>query len=260
MTPRGARWAGLILAIVLGQFLYLRARSAWTNYWLLNDAQKGTAIVTKELWFGHNAVGYRYVVDHSQYTGRGGRNSQERRYSKVKVGEESVVLFFCIASVAVAPLHAADGCQGAFCYSRAPSRSPCRIAQERPTEGVDSVTNTFFLTVNPVNQPPTLDPNPRSAAHVTSPGPCRKPHSRLARFMRNCSRMILLLSSADRPQIERFAKILFVAGIRAQITKARRGSPLSKGSGGAELWVNNERDYEAAVMLFGGVVPASVSD
>src|SRR5438105_15884753 len=34
MTARGARWTGLILAMVLGQFLYLRARSAWTNHWL----------------------------------------------------------------------------------------------------------------------------------------------------------------------------------------------------------------------------------
>jgi hypothetical protein len=93
MTARGARWTGLILAIVLGQFLYLRARSAWTNSWLLNDAQKGTAIITRELWSGHNAVGYRYVVDQSQYSGRSGRTWQDPKYSKVKVGEESVVFF-----------------------------------------------------------------------------------------------------------------------------------------------------------------------
>ena len=62
MTPRGARLVGLILAIALGQFLSLRVRSAWTNYWLLRDAQKGTAVVTKELWSGHNAVGYKYAL------------------------------------------------------------------------------------------------------------------------------------------------------------------------------------------------------
>src|SRR5438093_211943 len=56
MSARGARLVGLILAIALGQFLFLRLRSAWINYWLLRDAQKGTAIVTKELWSGHNAV------------------------------------------------------------------------------------------------------------------------------------------------------------------------------------------------------------
>ena len=84
---------GLILAIALGQFLFLRLRSTWINYWLLRDAQKGTAIVTKELWSGHNAVGYRYVVDQKQYSGHSGRNWQDKSYSKVQVGEESVVYF-----------------------------------------------------------------------------------------------------------------------------------------------------------------------
>jgi len=59
----------------------------------LRDAQKGTAIVTKELWSGHNAVGYRYVVDQKQYSGHSGRNWQDKSYSKVQVGEESVVYF-----------------------------------------------------------------------------------------------------------------------------------------------------------------------
>jgi hypothetical protein len=52
--------AALVLAIALGQFLYLRVREAWTSYWLLNDAQKGTARVTTELWSGRNAVGSSY--------------------------------------------------------------------------------------------------------------------------------------------------------------------------------------------------------
>src|SRR4051794_13400096 len=93
MSPRGARLAGLVLALVLGQFLFLRARSGWTNYWLLTDARKGTAIVTKELWSGHNAVGYQYDVDHRQYHGQSGRNWQDQKYSTVQVGEESVVFF-----------------------------------------------------------------------------------------------------------------------------------------------------------------------
>ena len=93
MSPRGARLAALVLALALGQFLFLRVRSAWSNYWLLTDAQKGTAVVTKELWSGHNAVGYRYVVDQRQYTGHDARNWQDPKYSKVQVGEESVVYF-----------------------------------------------------------------------------------------------------------------------------------------------------------------------
>ena len=81
------------MAIALGQFLLLRVRSAYTNYWLLRDAQNGTAIVTKDLWSGHNAVGYKYVVDQKQYSGHSGRNWQDQKYSKVQVGEESVVYF-----------------------------------------------------------------------------------------------------------------------------------------------------------------------
>ena len=93
MSPRGARLAGLVLAMVMGQFLFLRVRSTWTNYWLPTDARKGTAIVTKELWSGHNAVGYEYVVAQKQYRGHSGRNWQDQKYSNVQVGEESVVYF-----------------------------------------------------------------------------------------------------------------------------------------------------------------------
>lgn len=91
MTPRGARLTGLILAIALGQFLFLRGRSAWINYWLLRDARQGSAIVTKELWSGHNAVGYKYFVAQEQYSGHSGRNSKDQK--KVQVGEEAVVYF-----------------------------------------------------------------------------------------------------------------------------------------------------------------------
>src|SRR5256885_10490726 len=93
MSPRGARIAAMILAIALGQFLYLRIREAWTSYWLLRDAQKSTALVTKELWSGHGAVGYKYVVDGKENLGHGGRNWDDPKYRNVKVGQESVVYF-----------------------------------------------------------------------------------------------------------------------------------------------------------------------
>ena len=70
--------------------------------------------------------------------------------------------------------------------------------------------------------------------------------------------MRLLLSSADRFQIERLARILSVAGVRTHVRRARVGQTTSEGADGGELWVNSERDYEAAVTLFGGVVPAAV--
>jgi hypothetical protein len=91
MTPRGARLTGLVLAIALGQFLFLRAREAWTNHWLLKDARQGTAVVTKELWSGHNAVGYEYSVDQRQYAGRSGRNWKDQK--KVLVGEQTTVYY-----------------------------------------------------------------------------------------------------------------------------------------------------------------------
>ena len=91
MTARGARWTALILALALGQCLYLQARSAWTNYWLLHDARRGSATVTKELWSGHDAVGYTYVVDQTQFSGRSGRNSQDPQ--PVQVGGVTTVYY-----------------------------------------------------------------------------------------------------------------------------------------------------------------------
>jgi hypothetical protein len=93
MTSRGARLAALIIAILLGHFLYLRARSAWVNYWLLKDAHQGIATVTEELWSGHKVVGYNYIVNQKDYTGRSRRNRQDKKYGNVQVGETSVVYF-----------------------------------------------------------------------------------------------------------------------------------------------------------------------
>jgi hypothetical protein len=93
MSQRGARLAGLILAIALGYFLFLRVRSAWANYWLLTDARQGTAIVTYELWSGHNVVAYKYIVGQNEYTGHSGRNSSDEKYSHVQPGEKSIVYF-----------------------------------------------------------------------------------------------------------------------------------------------------------------------
>ena len=91
MKPLGARLTAFVLAVGLGQFLWLQARSAWTNYWLLEDARKGTATVTNELWSGHNAVGYSYTVDQKQYVGRSGRNWKAP--NKVQIGEQADVYF-----------------------------------------------------------------------------------------------------------------------------------------------------------------------
>jgi len=81
------------LAIALGYFLFLQARSAWTNYWLLKDGQEGVALVTGEAWSGHNVVIYNYTVNLKQYTGRSMRNWEEAKYRNVEIGDESVVCF-----------------------------------------------------------------------------------------------------------------------------------------------------------------------
>ena len=66
------------------------------------------------------------------------------------------------------------------------------------------------------------------------------------------SGMRLLFSSAHRLQLERFSKILFVAGIQSQVRKALVGPT----AGGAELWAQNQRDYQDAVKLFPEAAPA----
>lgn len=92
MTARGARIVGLIIALALGDFLYVRAHFAWIDYWLLTDGRQGTAIVTHELWSGHNGVGYKYIIAEKEYTGRSSRNSSEK-YDRVQPGEQSIVFF-----------------------------------------------------------------------------------------------------------------------------------------------------------------------
>jgi hypothetical protein len=62
--------------------------------------------------------------------------------------------------------------------------------------------------------------------------------------------MKLLLSSADRTQIERFAKILFVAGVPSEIRESRVGQNSNQPTAGAELWIQNETDYQTAIKLF----------
>ena len=90
MTARGARLTGLVLALVLGQFLFLRARSAWRDYWLLRDAREGSALVTKDR-LSHDVVDYVYAVDQKEFSGHSGRNWKDQK--KVEVGEKTVVYF-----------------------------------------------------------------------------------------------------------------------------------------------------------------------
>lgn len=86
-------WA-FVIAVVLGYFfIVVPARLAWRNYWLCKDGQRGIAMVTLELWTGHNAVAYRYRVRGVDYTGSGRRSWQDPKYSKVIVGGNSVVYY-----------------------------------------------------------------------------------------------------------------------------------------------------------------------
>jgi len=87
------RIVGIIVACVLGWFLFGQVRSAWLSYWLLRDAQTEMAVVTKFLWTGHGVVEYRYVVQGHEYAGHSRRNWQDPRYSNVQAGEKAVVYF-----------------------------------------------------------------------------------------------------------------------------------------------------------------------
>jgi hypothetical protein len=60
----------------------------------------------------------------------------------------------------------------------------------------------------------------------------------------------LLLSSADRAQIEQFVRILFVAGIPSEIRERRVGQSANQPTAGAELWIQNDTDYQTAIKLF----------
>jgi hypothetical protein len=91
MNALGARLTALILALALGGFLFVRARSAWTFHWILSDAQEGTALVTQEHWSGHNAVDYQYTVNQRRYDGHSARNSKDPK--KVQAGEQATVYF-----------------------------------------------------------------------------------------------------------------------------------------------------------------------
>lgn len=87
------RWALIIPAVLLGSFLYGQARMSWISYWLMTDGRQGVAIVTNELWSGHDVVDYKYTVDQREYRGRSQRNWEDPKYSHVGIGQESVVYF-----------------------------------------------------------------------------------------------------------------------------------------------------------------------
>lgn len=82
------------LTLLLGYyFIIAPAQEAWSNYWLVKDGQEGTAVVTKELWTGHNVVRYRYRVNQKEYTGQDYRSWQDPKYAHVLVGERAPVYF-----------------------------------------------------------------------------------------------------------------------------------------------------------------------
>jgi hypothetical protein len=87
------RLFSLIVATALAAMLVSAARQSWMHYWLLQDGRQGMAMVTSEVWSGHNAVNYKYVGNHKEFAGASARNWKEEKYRNVRVGEESVVFF-----------------------------------------------------------------------------------------------------------------------------------------------------------------------
>ena len=93
MGSFSTRLTSLIIALVLGYFILGWVQSAWMNYWLKADSERGLATVIKENWSGHGRIVYRYVVNQREYTGVSYRNREDPRYSKVQPGDESIVYF-----------------------------------------------------------------------------------------------------------------------------------------------------------------------
>jgi hypothetical protein len=93
MGSFSTRLTSLIIALVLGYFILGWFQSAWMNYWLLTDGERGLATVINENWSGHQRVVYRYVVNQKDYTGLSYRNREDQRYSNVQPGDESIVYF-----------------------------------------------------------------------------------------------------------------------------------------------------------------------
>jgi hypothetical protein len=78
---------------VSGWWFLAAVHDSWTTYWLLRDGRTGTAVVTSELWSGHNQVAYTYRVNDHSYKGTSRRNWKDKRYENVRVGEESIAYF-----------------------------------------------------------------------------------------------------------------------------------------------------------------------
>ena len=87
------RLQGVVIAIILGYFLILQGLNSRTSYWLLKDGQAGIAVVTKDIWGGHNSVGYRYEVNNREYTGKDERSWQDTDNHRAQVGQRAAVYF-----------------------------------------------------------------------------------------------------------------------------------------------------------------------
>jgi hypothetical protein len=93
MRSRSQRIVGLAVAVALGYFFLLQARSSWISYWLRTDAQQGTARITEDYWGGHGRVVYRYDVNQKHYTGISGTNWKDPRYDNVRPGHDAIVYY-----------------------------------------------------------------------------------------------------------------------------------------------------------------------
>ncbi len=83
----------MVLAAILGHFIFGFVQNGWRNYWLMTDVQPGMATITKPYWGGHNMYDYQYVVEGREYTGISYRDWQSPRYSSVQSGGEAIVYF-----------------------------------------------------------------------------------------------------------------------------------------------------------------------
>jgi len=69
--------------------------------------------------------------------------------------------------------------------------------------------------------------------------------------------MKLLLSSADRRQVDVLAELLFSAGIQSEVRPRQIVKPEGTLAIGVELWVRNDDDYYRAAIVCAGFIRRS---
>ena len=87
------RIQALLPAVLIASFILGIAQGWWTDYWLLQDGQWGTAVIAGGAWGGHDHVDYRYTAGAREYAGSDFRSYPRGLQYKTVAGDHCAVLF-----------------------------------------------------------------------------------------------------------------------------------------------------------------------